>query len=57
MKMLSLDNEGIKMLSAQKENNSHSQVVVTSVSANHYGESQGLIKYHFHQQYYIFTPK
>jgi hypothetical protein len=36
MKKLSLDNEGNEMLSAQKENNSHPQVVVTAVSANHY---------------------
>jgi hypothetical protein len=35
MKILSLDNEGIEMLSAQKESNSHPQVVVTAVSANH----------------------
>ena len=56
MKKLSLDNEGIEMLSAQKENNSHPQVVVTAVSANHYGESQGLIK-DIHQQLLYFYPE
>ena len=56
MKILSLDNEGIEMLSAQKENNSHPQVVVTVVSANHYGESQGLIK-DIHQQLLYFYPE
>ena len=45
------------MLSTQKENNSHPQVVVTAVSANHYGESQGLIKYHFHQQILYVYPE
>ena len=56
MKILSLDNEGIEMLSAQKESNNHPQVVVTAVSANHYGESQGLIK-DIHQQLLYFYPK
>ena len=56
MKILNLDNEGIEMLSAQKENNSHRQVVVTAVSANHYGESQGLIN-DIRQQLLHFTPK
>jgi hypothetical protein len=56
MKILSLDNEGIEMLSAQKESNSHPQVVVTAVSANHYGESQGLIK-DIHQQLLYFYPE
>ena len=56
MKMLNLDNEGIEMLSAQKESKSHPQVVVTEVSANHYGESQGLIK-DIHQQLLYFYPK
>ena len=56
MKILSLVNEGIEMLSAQKESNSHPQVVVTAVSANHYGESQGLIK-DIHQQLLYFYPK
>jgi len=56
MKILSLDNEGIEMLSAQKESNSHPQVRVTAVSANHYGESQGLIK-DIHQQLWYSYPK
>ena len=34
------------MFTAQKENNNHPQVVAIAVSANHYGESQALIKRH-----------
>ena len=56
MKILSLDNEGIGLLSAQKESNSHPQVVVTAVSANHYGESQGLIK-DIHQKLLYLYPE
>jgi hypothetical protein len=56
MKILNLDNEGIEMLSAQTENNNHPQVVVTAVSANHFGESQGLLK-EIHQHLLYFYPE
>jgi hypothetical protein len=44
------------MFTAQKENNNHPQVVVIAVSANHYGESQALIK-DIHQQLLYFYPE